>query len=326
MNLQSQSKSQPQSQLNLKLPSKPQLSFVINNYNYGQFLKDAISSALAQKLESEQIFEVIVVDDGSIDHSDEIMTSFGDRIVPVFKANGGQASAFNAGFAASSGDWICFLDADDVVRSDKAQAILQAAADAPQAKWIFHPLQPVQADLKPLIAVDELPHLAHGIDVTTEMQHGKLNSRKLPFPIPATSGLCIHRSLLSQILPMPESDGISLNDTYLQFTAMGTAPGIFLAHTLACQRYHGNNAFVTARNSALNARIFLLTAYWLQYHFKSLERFSQALFARAISERWRSNTAFSPDETQMFHTFLDHLPRRDRFRLYSKALYRYLRP
>jgi hypothetical protein len=144
--------------------------------------------------------------------------------------------------------------------------------------------------------------------------------------------------LLSQILPMPESDGISLNDTYLQFAAMGTAPGVFLAHTLACQRYHGNNAFVTASNpvtasnavtashSALNARIFLLTAYWLQYHFKSLERFSQALFARAISERWRSNTAFSPDETQMFQTFLSHLPRRDRFRLYSKALYRYLRP
>src|SRR6266511_2235841 len=87
-------------------------SIIVNNYNYGRFLKVAIDSALAQTYPAT---EVIVVDDGSTDESREIIAGYGDRIVPVLKENGGQASAFNAGFRASRGDAIVFLDADDAL-------------------------------------------------------------------------------------------------------------------------------------------------------------------------------------------------------------------
>lgn len=90
----------------------PLASIIINNYNYGRFLRDAIESALSQTYPN---LEIIVVDDGSTDNSREIIASYGSRIIPVLKKNEGQASAFNAGFTASRGEAIIFLDADDML-------------------------------------------------------------------------------------------------------------------------------------------------------------------------------------------------------------------
>jgi len=80
--------------------NQPLVSIIINNYNYARFLRDAIDSALNQTYDRT---ETIVVDDGSTDNSREIIAGYGDRIIPVLKENGGQNSAFDAGFAASAG-------------------------------------------------------------------------------------------------------------------------------------------------------------------------------------------------------------------------------
>jgi len=89
---------------------KPSVSIIVNNYNYGQFLRQAIDSALSQTYPDT---EVIVVDDGGGDRSPEIITTYGNRIIPVRKQNGGQPSVLNADFQAISGDIVIFLDADD---------------------------------------------------------------------------------------------------------------------------------------------------------------------------------------------------------------------
>src|SRR3989442_14005385 len=82
--------------------TKIRASIIINNCNYGQFLKAAIDSALSQTYLHK---EVIVVDDGSTDNSREIIAgSYGSRIVPVLKENGGQAPASNPGLAVSRGE------------------------------------------------------------------------------------------------------------------------------------------------------------------------------------------------------------------------------
>lgn len=70
------------------------LSVLINNFNYGKYLRPCIDSVLSQVYPD---FEVIVVDDGSTDDSREILASYGERILTVLKENGGQASSFNAG-------------------------------------------------------------------------------------------------------------------------------------------------------------------------------------------------------------------------------------
>src|SRR4051812_4883990 len=84
----------------------PLVSIIIDNYNYARYLPDAIDSALGQ---TYRPIEVIVVDDGSSDGSREIIIAYGDRLLPVFKANGGQASAFNAGLASCQGEIVIFL-------------------------------------------------------------------------------------------------------------------------------------------------------------------------------------------------------------------------
>ena len=87
--------------------SGPLVSVLINNYNYQQYLEQAIDSALAQDYVP---IEIIVVDDGSTDDLRSIIGRYGSKIRAVFKSNGGQASAFNAGVNASRGDILCFLD------------------------------------------------------------------------------------------------------------------------------------------------------------------------------------------------------------------------
>jgi glycosyltransferase involved in cell wall biosynthesis len=77
----------------------PLVSILITSYNYGRYLGNAIDSALNQTFRN---IEVVVVDDGSEDNSLDVIKSYGGRIVSVVKQNGGQGSAFNAGFAFST--------------------------------------------------------------------------------------------------------------------------------------------------------------------------------------------------------------------------------
>lgn len=86
------------------------VSIVIVNYNYARFLRQAIDSALAQTYSNT---EVVVVDDGSTDDSSQIIRAYGDRIIPILKSNTGQASCYFCGLAASRGDLVLYLDADD---------------------------------------------------------------------------------------------------------------------------------------------------------------------------------------------------------------------
>src|SRR4051812_11797773 len=100
---------------------RPLASIIINNYNYALYLAAAIESALEQAYPN---CEVVVVDDGSTDDSRQIIESYGSQITAIYKANGGQASALNAGFFASEGQIVLFLDADDVLLPAAMQLVI----------------------------------------------------------------------------------------------------------------------------------------------------------------------------------------------------------
>src|SRR5438105_2827141 len=103
-------------------------TIVINNYNYARYLPDAIESALAQ---THPQTEVIVVDDGSTDHSREIISSYGTRIQAIFQRNKGQAAALNRGFAQARGDVIFALDADDLLNPNTVTQVVAAFCQNP---------------------------------------------------------------------------------------------------------------------------------------------------------------------------------------------------
>ena len=83
----------------------PYFSVVIDNFNYGRFLAQAIDSALAQDFPAGEV-EIIVVDDGSTDDSREVAGRYKDKIRLIAQKNGGQAAAFKSGFAAARGQVI----------------------------------------------------------------------------------------------------------------------------------------------------------------------------------------------------------------------------
>ena len=103
------------------------VSVIIPNYNYSEYVCEAVDSALGQTYQNK---EVIVVDDGSTDNSVELLAKYGDKIRLIAQKNAGVCAARNNGVAASSGELIAFLDADDVWMPEKLEKqVAQFLAD-----------------------------------------------------------------------------------------------------------------------------------------------------------------------------------------------------
>lgn len=111
----------------------PLVSVVIPAYNAERFVGEAIDSVLGQ---SYRRFEVIVVDDGSNDGTAARLRAYRDRVRHVHQANGGVGSARNRGIALATGDYIAFLDADDVWTPDKLAVQVEIADRHPESGLI----------------------------------------------------------------------------------------------------------------------------------------------------------------------------------------------
>lgn len=105
------------------------ISIIIPIYNLADYLSKSIDSVLAQTYPN---FEVIAVDDGSVDNSAELLKKYVEkdcRVKPIFKKNGGVSSARNAGLDVAIGEYVFFLDGDDWIEPDTLEKILKFAPD-----------------------------------------------------------------------------------------------------------------------------------------------------------------------------------------------------
>ena len=103
---------------------KPLVSILIPAYNAEEFIADAIRSAIAQTWQRK---EIIVVDDGSRDGTAEVARRFASKeVVVVSKENQGAAATRNHAFQLSQGEYIQWLDADDLLAPDKIERQLAA--------------------------------------------------------------------------------------------------------------------------------------------------------------------------------------------------------
>jgi hypothetical protein len=96
----------------------PTLAAVIPTYNCAGFLEEAVASVRAQ---TAPVDEIIVVDDGSTDGTEEVVSRLGSGIRYLQQRNAGPSAARNAGAAAARSEWLAFLDADDLWFPDKTE-------------------------------------------------------------------------------------------------------------------------------------------------------------------------------------------------------------
>lgn len=214
--------------------TEPLVSIIVNNFNYASFLAAAIDSALKQTYPHR---EVIVVDDGSTDRSREIIASYGDRIIPVFKENGGQASSFNQGFAIAQGEIILFLDSDDMLQPDIVAEVVSTFQSHLNAVKVQYHLQVINADntLK-----DEI-HPPLNYHLPTNLPVHILNFYNYTWP--PTSGNAFRASMLRQILPMPTTTHRISADAYLNLVGALYGAIVPLRRVGGWYRVHGQNGF-----------------------------------------------------------------------------------
>jgi glycosyltransferase involved in cell wall biosynthesis len=247
---------------------QPVVSIIINNYNYGRFLARAIDSALGQE---DCPVEVIVVDDGSTDLSRVVIAGYGDRILPILKPNGGQASALNAGFAACHGDVVIFLDADDVLLPHAARKMSAPFA----ARRNLSKVQCRMAYIDAAGARIGIKPSGH-----QPMPGGDLRRQALAFPddlhwMP-TSGNAFAARVLHRIFPIPQEPFRILADFYLCHTAALFGPLLSIDDVCACYRVHGHNNHERARPAIDLPWIRQAITHWDRTH-ASMKAFADEL-------------------------------------------------
>lgn len=101
----------------------PLVSVIIPSYNQADFIDEAIGSVLNQQYAN---LEIIVVDDGSTDNTKCLLEKYQSKITYIFQENKGPSSARNRGLICAKGEYIAFLDADDLWTSQKLNLQIQA--------------------------------------------------------------------------------------------------------------------------------------------------------------------------------------------------------
>jgi hypothetical protein len=215
---------------------KPFVSVLIDTYNHERFIAQAITSVLEQDMPMADV-EIVVVDDGSTDGTPEVVRSFEPRVRLLRKANGGQASAFNAGIQECRGEIIAFLDADDWWEKEKLRNVLAAFKANPEIGAVGNGLYEVDENGQRTFV--NVPDRSYRCSFRS-VEEGAWFRELMSFM--GTSRLAIRRAVLDQILPVPEAIVIEA-DEYLATMAVAISGAVVIDQPLTNYRFHSGNLY-----------------------------------------------------------------------------------
>jgi len=236
--------------------TKPIVSALIDTYNQGRYVEQALVSVMEQGLSPSEL-EIVVVDDGSTDNTPAIIQKFLPRVRYIRKKNGGQASAFNAAIPETHAPMVAFLDADDWWAPGKLRAVLDTFERNPGIAAVGHGLFEVRGDEAP----DEfvVPRQTCRIDLATE-DAARLSDVGGYFL--GTSRLAVRRAVLDRILPIPE-ELLFCGDAPIMVLALALGGAILLDQPLCYYRLHPDNLweFKTNDPAKLRRKYEILACY-----------------------------------------------------------------
>ena len=174
----------------IRASKKPLVSVIIPTYNRGWILQEAIDSVLEQDFHD---YELIVVDDGSVDNTPAILKAYKDEITVLRQANQGVSAARNSGIKAATGRLISFLDSDDLWLPRKLSAQVQFFNDHPKA----------------VITQTQERWIRNGVRVNPKKRHHKFSGmifeRSLALCLVSPSAVMIKKSLFNTVGIFDES-------------------------------------------------------------------------------------------------------------------------
>jgi glycosyltransferase involved in cell wall biosynthesis len=269
-------------------------SCLINNFNYGQYVVEAVQSAVAQ---TDPFDEIIVVDDGSTDDSVKRLHerfSTDPRVSIVEQPNGGQLSAFNTGLARATGELICFLDADDLYECNYLERIKRLYRQHPEFDYVFTAARRFGEGISEAQSFGRDQDFGYSVIVTWWLKK---------WIGAATSCISMRRSLAERILPVPYLDDWKTRaDDCLVFGAsLAGGRKFYLAEPLVRYRVHDANHFAGNRPTrfqtyqrrlALN-RLFDLIVRRNGLDPEQLSEFAHREFQTVERPSWRQLCEYS---------------------------------
>jgi glycosyltransferase involved in cell wall biosynthesis len=260
-----------------QIQSAPLVSVLVANHNYGRFLPELVQSMLDETYAN---WELLICDDGSADESPRILQQLAAedrRIKPLFKENGGQASAWNLAYHHSQGDIICLLDADDWFRRDKLERVVQAFSAHPNAGLVHHRSQATDVSGSAIYR-PQPDKLRHGwLWPMAEKRGGYALLCK-------TSDLCIRREIAARVFPMP-TELRGYGDAYISRVASLLTEVAAIPDTLSYYRIHGRNHSGLGLLDQLHAPSL---EKWVESHvivFQCHERFLKEEYGEHVVSR-----------------------------------------
>lgn len=223
---------------------EPRISVVIPTYNRQELLIEAIGSVLAQ---TYQDFEIIVVDDGSTDNTEEKIQPYLSRVRYIKQRNQGVAAARNAGIRHAKGEYLCFLDSDDIWLPEKLSTQIAFADKHPQYGLIATEIQGIDDSKKKVGTNKAAKYTIRNGNVADDLLFGNWIQ---------TSTVMVPSRCLEAVGCFDEDVGQFGEDWLMWMRIAVRYPVYFLPEALILYRYHSES--LSARQSEGQYRSLML--------------------------------------------------------------------
>jgi glycosyltransferase involved in cell wall biosynthesis len=202
----------------------PTVSVIMAAYNHAGYIAQAIASVLSQ---SWQDFELIIIDDGSTDRTQEVVAGFGDSVRYIYQANQGQGGARTIGIAHARGEFVSFLDDDDLWLPNCLETVMTILQPRPEVGALYAACQVIDSE------GNRLPQIMSRVVKPGEMYETLVEGGWFP-PLVVT----VRKSVLDDVGPLDLSLR-GTDDWELWLRVAKKYPFMGISDVIASYRMHG---------------------------------------------------------------------------------------
>ncbi len=261
------------------MSARPRVSVIVTAFNLAHYLPAALDSALAQESPGGPI-QIIVVDDGSTDNTQEVLAAYADRVEVIRQENGGLVKAVDTGLSAVRGEYVALLDADDEWPRDRLRHHAEILDANPQVGLVHGDMEVIDADGNTI-------HPSFFTWKQDKPSNGRVLARLVKDNFVSGGASTFRASLMPAIWPIP-SDA-AYPDWWIASNIAAVAEILYDPANANRYRYHGGNMGLGADRTAVLAieRRELPYRRWAMRNLTS----DETIDLRSLSEivmRWRA--------------------------------------